>query len=63
MAQKWPVTPATTLTSWVYQEPEVRELLWNKLQEAMPKAEVANLSQWLLYESRYSGNISQTKYT
>lgn len=35
MAQKWPVTPATILASWVFQEPEVRELLWDKLRKPL----------------------------
>lgn len=37
MAQKWPVTPAMILTSMVYQEPEVRDQLWNKLQKILMK--------------------------
>lgn len=37
MAQKWPVTPAMILTSVVYQEPEVRDQLWNKLQKILMK--------------------------
>ena len=41
MAQKWPITPATVLASWVHQDPEVRDVLWNKLPDSMPEQEAA----------------------
>jgi hypothetical protein len=41
MAQKWPVTPATVLASWVHQDSEVRDILWDKLQETLPEQQDA----------------------
>ncbi len=48
MAQKWPVTPGTVLASWVYQDQEVRDLLWNKLPESMTEKEANAIFQKLL---------------
>jgi hypothetical protein len=39
IAQKWPCTPATILASWIYQEPEIRDLLREKLQKTLPEKE------------------------
>lgn len=33
-AQKWPVTPGTTMLAWMSQDPEVRSYLWNLLQDS-----------------------------
>ncbi|MGE5581118.1 MAG: hypothetical protein ACM3X9_01120 [Bacillota bacterium] len=41
MAQKWPVTPATILASWIYQDRETRDQLWTMLQNSLPEKEAA----------------------
>lgn len=32
-AQKWPVNPETIMTSWLFQDKELRDLLWNLLRK------------------------------
>jgi hypothetical protein len=48
MAQKWPVTPATVLASWVHQDPEARDVLWDKLQDSLPEQETAGFQAKLV---------------
>jgi hypothetical protein len=45
MARKWPVDPATILTSLVFQEPEARDQLWEKLRKTLTEQ---NTNQTLL---------------
>ncbi len=33
-AHKWPINPETIMTSWLYQDSELRDLLWNLLRQS-----------------------------
>jgi hypothetical protein len=41
LAQKWPVTPGTLLTAWVFQDRGLRDSLWNTLKDSLPEGEEA----------------------
>lgn len=50
IAQKWPVNPETILTSWLFQDNELRDLLWNMLRQFDSKQSGANLLAGLILE-------------
>ena len=50
IAQKWPVNPETIMTSWLYQDNELRDLLWNLLRHSDSKQSGANLLAGLILE-------------
>jgi hypothetical protein len=59
LARKWPITPGTILTSLVFQDQEVRDVLWNALLKSLPEKELAEfITKYVLVPQADSAAIT-----